>query len=70
MELFQFLKPDAPPVEVTTSASESALELFEKANYETDDCSDAKLRDVVYYLRGCRGLVIPSKWRPLLPSSI
>ena len=70
MELFRFLKPDMVPLQIATSASESALELFEKANYGDDDCNDAELREVVYYLRGCRGLHVPSKWLPLLPTAI
>ena len=69
MKLFVMLK--AQPVELKHGfqGSGSALEMFRDANYE-DDCSDANLKDVVVYLRGCTGLRIPAHWRPLLPTEL
>ena len=69
MQIFVMLK--AQPVELKHRAegSSSALELFRNATYD-DDCSDANLKDVVLYLRGCTGLRIPPEWRPLLPTHL
>ena len=66
VKIFDGLKRQLPAVKVDTDLSVSARELFAAATYE-DDCSDAKLREVIFYLRGCKGLSIPPSWRPLLP---
>ncbi|CAE7839921.1 unnamed protein product [Symbiodinium sp. CCMP2592] len=68
VKLLALLKMTVPPVEVRGHGD--AVEMFRNADYEGDDCSDAELRQVVYYLRGCRGLKIPQRWRPLLPKVI
>lgn len=50
--------------------SESVLEMFKKATYETkwDDHSD--LADCIIYCRGSKRLKIPTEWRPWLPTTI
>ena len=68
MEMFRYLKGDVQQVQIATS-TESARELFASATYQ-DACEDACLKDVVVYLRGCRGLEVPPEWRPLIPESI
>lgn len=61
----------AQPVELKhcVQGSGSALEMFRDASYD-DECSDANLKDVVFYLRGCTGLRIPAHWRPVLPTQL
>ena len=66
MKVFAGLKKQLPAVQVQTDPSASAKELFAAATYE-DQCSDANLREVIFYLRGCTGLRVPPSWRPLLP---
>ena len=66
MQLFPGLSKQLPAFKVEVEPGLCALQMFSEAGYE-DDCSDANLREVVYYLRGCTGLQIPASWRPLLP---
>ena len=45
---------------------EEALRLFSTLSFN-DKCEDAGLVDFAHYLRGCTGLCIPERWKPLIP---
>ena len=68
MDLFRHLNLQTGQVPI--EAGGDALKVFAEASFSEDDCSDAKLEDVIRFLRGCRGLEIPAQWRPLLPKEM
>ena len=50
-------------------SSQDVWDQFHQAEY-TELCDDAELLPFVVYLRGCTGLAIPAKWRPLIPTHL
>ena len=70
VKIFVGLRKQLASLKIETDPSVCARELFANASYQDDDCSDANLKEVIVYLRGCKGLRIPPDWRPLLPEHL
>ena len=51
-------------------AAGEAMRLFQAMDFDKDRCEDAGLIGFAHYLRGCKGLVIPERWKPLIPTRL